>query len=105
MKIDSPFGPLPNAKETKKTGESALRPAPPELEAPKPEENGPGAGDVVRLSERARLAARATELAHAAPDVRQDKVDSLKSRLSAGAYDVSGRVVAEALLRKSITEV
>jgi len=32
-------------------------------------------------------------------------VDSLKARISAGTYNVSGQVVAEALIRKSLTEV
>jgi len=100
MKIDSPLGPF---QEIKKPGEQpgAAKPAAPEPEA-KPAEKG---GDVVQLSDRARLAARATELAQAAPEIRQDKVDSLKARISAGTYNVSGQVVAEALIRKSLTEV
>jgi negative regulator of flagellin synthesis FlgM len=100
MKIDSPLGPF---QEIKKPGEqpAAARPVIPESEAEKPEKGG----DVVQLSDRARLVARATELAQAAPEIRQDKVDSLKARLSAGTYNVSGQVVAEALIRKSLTEV
>ncbi|MDR2724530.1 MAG: flagellar biosynthesis anti-sigma factor FlgM [Candidatus Adiutrix sp.] len=98
MKIDNNnLGPL-----IKKPGEQpgATRPV-----APEPESKPETGGDVVQLSERARLAARATELAQGAPDVRQDKVDDLKARLSAGTYNVSGQVVAEAMLRKSVTEV
>jgi negative regulator of flagellin synthesis FlgM len=102
MKIDSTLSPF--NKEISKPGEQpgVVRPVVPEPEA-KPEKGG----DVVQLSDRARLAlaARATELAQAAPEVRQDKVDDLKARLSAGTYNVSGQVVAEAILRKSITEV
>jgi len=100
MKIDHSLG---SFQEIKKPGEqpAAPRPAAPETEA-KPQEKG---GDVVQLSDRARLVARATELAQAAPEIRQDKVASLKADLSAGTYNVSGRAVAEALLRKSITEV
>jgi len=99
MKIDNSLGPF---KEIKKSGEQpgAARPVLPEPEA-KPEKGG----DVVQLSERARLAARATELAQSAPEIRQDKVDSIKASLNAGTYNVSGQVVAEALIRKSITEV
>lgn len=104
MKIDSSLSaPASLGQEVKKTGEPPARPTPPDPGAARPEESGPT--DVVRLSERSRLAARATELAHAAPEVRQDKVDGLKSQIGAGAYNVSGRVVAEALIRKSITEV
>lgn len=62
-------------------------------------------GDVVQLSGRSRLIARATELATNAPEVREEKVADIKSRLAAGTYNVSGRVVAESLLRHSITEV
>jgi len=62
-------------------------------------------GDVVRLSDRSRLIARAQELAVNAPEVRQAKIDELKASINAGTYDVSGRTVAEAMIRKSITEV
>jgi negative regulator of flagellin synthesis FlgM len=97
MKIENtPF------QEIKKPSDkpAAARPIGPEPEA-KPEKGG----DVVQLSERARLAARATELAQSAPEVRQEKVADLKARLSAGTYNVSGQVVAEAVINKSITEV
>lgn len=62
-------------------------------------------GDVVRLSDRSRMTARAGELAAGAPDVRQERVNELKERINAGTYDVSGRTVAEAIIKKSITEV
>jgi len=100
MKIDNSLGPF---QEIKKSGEqpAAPRPAVPESEAKQPEKSG----DVVHLSDRARLAARATELAQSAPEVRQDKIAALKADLSAGTYNVSGRAVAESIIRKSITEV
>lgn len=62
-------------------------------------------GDVVRLSDRSRLTARAQELASNAPEIRREKIADIKSRIEAGTYDVSGRTVAEAILRKSITEL
>jgi negative regulator of flagellin synthesis FlgM len=102
MKIDNQVGPLANL-EIKKTGEQPLvKPAASEPEG-RPEK--PQSGDVVELSDRARLAARATELAQEAPEVRQDKVADLKARIGAGTYNVSAQVVAEAVIRKSITEV
>lgn len=64
-----------------------------------------GKGDVVCLSDRSRLIARAQELAANAPEARQAKIDELKADINAGTYDVSGRAVAEAMIRKSITEV
>jgi len=100
MKVDNPLGHLVNLEQKK---EPSAPPRPP-VPAPEPEsETRPG--DVVKLSERARLAARATELAQGAPEVRQEKVAELRDRLSAGTYNISAQVVAEALIRKSITEV
>lgn len=64
-----------------------------------------GRGDVVRLSDRARLIASAQELAGQAPEVREDRVNDLRERINAGTYSVSGKVVAESMLKKSITEV
>jgi flagellar biosynthesis anti-sigma factor FlgM len=61
--------------------------------------------DVVRLSDRSRMIAKATELATNAPDIRAAKVDDLKARIGAGTYSVSGQMVADSMLRKSITEV
>ncbi len=89
-------------KETKAAGDPREKAAQPAPEAVKAEENK---NDVVRLSDRSRLIAKATELAAAAPDIRADKVDDLKARISAGTYNVSGQVVADSMLRKSITEV
>jgi len=62
-------------------------------------------GDTVSLSGRSRMIARASELATQAPDIRQDKVNDIKARLAAGTYNVDSKVVAEAMLRKSVTEV
>lgn len=61
--------------------------------------------DVVRLSDRSRLIAKATELAANAPDVREAKVSDLRARIGAGTYSVTGQMVADSMLRKSITEV
>ena len=99
MKIDNTLGPF---QEIRKPGEQPEAPRP---VAPEPEAKPEKSGDVVQLSDRARLAARATELAQAAPEVRQDKVDGLRASLGAGTYNVSGQAVAEALIRKSITEI
>ena len=89
-------------KEAKTAGDPREKAAQPAPEASRVEE---AKNDVVRLSDRSRLIARATELAANAPDVRLDKVNDLKSRISAGTYNVSGQVVADSMLRKSITEV
>ncbi|MDR1043890.1 MAG: flagellar biosynthesis anti-sigma factor FlgM [Candidatus Adiutrix sp.] len=104
MKIDD-LKPLFVNQETPAAGESRAkaRTRPAEAETDRGEAGGPG--DVVRLSSRARMVARANELAAGAPEVREEKVGELRRRIDAGTYDVSGRQVAEAMLRKSITEV
>ncbi|MDL2226259.1 flagellar biosynthesis anti-sigma factor FlgM [Deltaproteobacteria bacterium OttesenSCG-928-M10] len=78
------------------------KPSAASLDAARTEENK---GDVVQLSDRSRLIARSQELAAGAPDVREDRVSDIKARLAAGTYNVSGQTVAEAMIRKSITEV
>lgn len=106
MKIDnSPFQEIkkPTEQPAPTGARTTAQPVSPEPEE-KPEKNG----DVVHLSERAertRLMARATELAGSAPEIRTDKVEGLKASINAGTYNVSGQVVAESLIRKSITEV
>lgn len=55
-------------------------------------------GDRVSLSNEAKLRTEAFTAALAAPDVRQEKVDTLKSRVESGHYQVDSRVVAEKLL-------
>ena len=73
------------------------------LEAAKAEEKAHG--DVVKLSDRSRMIAKAQELAGQAPEVREAKIEDLRARINAGTYNVSGQSVAEAMIRKSITEV
>lgn len=55
-------------------------------------------GDKVSLSSEARLHTVARQVASQAPEVRQEKVDSLKERVTAGDYTVDSRKVAEKLL-------
>ncbi len=89
-------------KETNKAGDQREKAAQTAPDAAKTEESK---NDVVRLSDRSRLIAKATELAANAPDIRADKVNDLKARIGAGTYSVSGQMVADSLIRKSITEV
>lgn len=56
-------------------------------------------GDRVSLSSTALLHTTAHAAASAAPDVRQEKVDVLKERVSTGAYTVDAKKVAEKLLQ------
>lgn len=104
MKIDNTLNPLLN-RDAKAAADARQnqRPAAAPPEAPKAEEAA--RGDVVELSDRSRLIARSQELAAGAPEIREEKVNELRSRLAAGTYNVSGRTVAESMLKKSITEV
>jgi flagellar biosynthesis anti-sigma factor FlgM len=99
MKIDLNTPYINKETRTNDPREKAPQLAP---EAPRAEENK---NDVVQLSDRSRLIAKATDLAANAPDVRAAKVNDLKARIGAGTYSVSGQMVADSLLRKSITEV
>ena len=72
---------------------------------PTPQAEESASGDVVQLSSRSRMIARARELASQAPEVREERVNDLRNRINAGTYNVSGQVVADSMLKKSITEV
>lgn len=102
MKIDSLNRPLvtdANVNESRVQDKPEGRSS----EAVRPEESVKG--DVVQLSDRSRLIARAQELAAGAPEVREAKINDLRQRIQAGTYNVSGQTVADSMLRKSITEV
>jgi flagellar biosynthesis anti-sigma factor FlgM len=52
----------------------------------------------VELSSRSREMHQALEAAHAAPDVRADKVAAAKQRIAQGTYSVNAEVVARGIL-------
>lgn len=52
-------------------------------------------GDVVRLNS---LAAQANDV----PEIRQDKVDSLRQAIHSGTYKVSDEALADAILRDAL---
>ena len=56
------------------------------------------AGDRVTLSAAARLHTTAHAAASNAPDVRQEKVNSIKERVDSGSYTVDSKRVAQKLL-------
>jgi negative regulator of flagellin synthesis FlgM len=57
--------------------------------------------DSVVLSDSARSLAAAREAVKSAADVREDKVNDIKQRVSDGTYSVSSRVLAQKLLDTS----
>ncbi|MDR0827898.1 MAG: flagellar biosynthesis anti-sigma factor FlgM [Desulfovibrio sp.] len=66
--------------------------------APAPVASTPG-GDRVSLSQAARLHTLAYTEAGNAPEIRQEKVDGLKERVSNGSYVVDSKKVAEKLVQ------
>lgn len=59
-----------------------------------------GFSDVVSLSGKAKEAQAAKALVDTAPDVRSELVDSIKSRIDAGTYNVSSDDFADKLMAK-----
>lgn len=57
-----------------------------------------GTGDVVTVSHDARLLAEANRVAQDAPDVRADKVASLRIQVQNGTYRPDSRLIASALI-------
>lgn len=54
--------------------------------------------DTVSVSDEAILRTEAYRAAMSAPDIRQDKVDDLKERISNGAYQINSRQIAAGML-------
>lgn len=61
-------------------------------------------GPRVALSDRARGMLAIKRAVDASPEVRTDRVDTLRGRVTAGTYDVRGRVVAQAMVRQTLLE-
>lgn len=56
----------------------------------------------VEISENAKLLQKANEIVHSMPDVRSEKVESLKRRIQDGTYQVDAAAVADRLLDEHI---
>ncbi len=55
-------------------------------------------GTRVEISDTAQLMKQASEIAKSAPDVRQERVNSLKKSIQDGTYQVDSRAVADRLV-------
>ena len=96
MKIEDPrsVNQSSNLHQTAPAGPAAARP-----EATRPNDravNQPAAR--VELSSRSREMHQALAAAHAAPDVRSDKVNDAKQRIAQGTYSVNAEAVAKGIL-------
>lgn len=59
--------------------------------------------DRVHLSDEGRLMAEAARVAHNAPDVREDYVAQLKTRVDSGSYTVEDTALAAAIVRDDLS--
>lgn len=62
-----------------------------------------GKKDVISISEQGKDFQSALKAAREAPDIRADKVDDIKQRMQTDTYEVSGKDVADKVI-KSIFE-
>lgn len=67
---------------------------------------GPGpattpASDAVSVSSQGQEIGKALQALAGVPDVRAEKVAALKAQIEAGTYHVSGREIAESVLRRA----
>jgi flagellar biosynthesis anti-sigma factor FlgM len=89
MKINGADGP---GRARRTEGPAGARPV------RKPEASGTGGGDRIELSATARQAAALAEASSRLPEIRQDKVDTLRRALVAGTYEVDPQRLARAIL-------
>lgn len=85
-------------------GSDIVRPEPAAIPPKKGGETGQVQGDSVTLSGGAQESARLAAAANALPDIRNDKVQAIRSALESGTYRVEGSKVAEKLLREVIID-
>lgn len=56
--------------------------------------------DMARLSRNGRMLGEALKSAHAAPDVREDKIAALREKIASGTYEIDAARIARALIRE-----
>lgn len=59
-------------------------------------------GASIDISDTARLMKQASDLAHAAPDSRLDKITDLKRRISEGTYNIDAGKIADKLVEEHL---
>lgn len=65
----------------------------------------PAAGkDSISISDESRIKQQVFKAAKQAPDIRADKVEELRERISAGTYTVSDDEVAEKMIERAIVD-
>ena len=61
-------------------------------------ENSPSESDRIELSVRGREIQQLDQLIQSAPDIRQDKVDAIRSAIEAGTYNVKAEKIADKII-------
>ncbi len=66
--------------------------------------NNQAATDDVKLSSKARLYKKVKKAALEAPDIRKERVESLREKIEAGTYNVKGERVARKIAQESLID-
>jgi negative regulator of flagellin synthesis FlgM len=61
-------------------------------------------GDTINISNEAYATAKRLEQLKTMPDVREEKVSTLKSEINSGTYNVTGKDVAEKIVNSAIND-
>ena len=101
-----------NTKKNEKTAETAtgekpskiqeLREAAASISGQISKVNGKDEGANVKISDKAKVFAKAKEIAQNAPDVRSDKVSYFKDLIQKGQYNVDSAKIAEKMLEDEL---
>ncbi len=78
----------------------------PAISRNKPAEAGgiPASGDQITLSRGAEEMSRLTSAVNALPDVRTEKVETIRNAVQSGTYSVRAEMVADKLLKEVIVD-
>jgi len=63
-----------------------------------------GGQDRVQISDRAKELQRIKTLADQPDVVREERIEQISRSIEAGTYTVSGKIVADALIRQTLTD-
>ncbi len=102
MKVtDSPQLPIPQTQTSKgsavESTSTSQKAKGTKAITPQPQAHGVH-GPEVKISDEARLYKQASDIAHATPDIRAEKVAALKKAVQSGTYKVDTEKVADRLV-------
>jgi len=98
MKITDQYD--PTLRQVKDTGKTAKAKA----DRAKGETAG-AEGDKVQLSSRSKEFAKAAAVVESSPEIRTEKVDSLKAKVSSGEYKIDPDQVANKMVEEHLSEL